>query len=174
MSQAHDHSAHPRSEDDHVDSRAVALVGLGALVTFTVAALIAIGYLRHEAAAHPAPALPPELGQTKIGLVEQSLFHDGNVLRGDKDRAARLARLNGWGWVDRAAGVAHIPIEEAMALVAAGDRAPRASPPSAPPLGTLRGGADAPAAPFGGPPLAPPDQAPARASAYAPSRGGAR
>jgi len=174
MSHPHDSTAHPRSEDDRVDSRAVLLVGLAALFTFTVAALVAMSYLRHEALTRPAPALPPELGQTKIGLVEQSLFFDGNVLRGDKDRAARLARLHGWGWVDRAAGVAHIPIEEAMALVAAGARAPRAEPPVAPPLGALRGGADAPSVPLAPPYSAAPEQAPARAAPYARAQGGAR
>ncbi len=170
MSHPHDSAAHPRSEDDHVDSRAVVLVGLAALFTFTVAGLIAMAYLRHEALARPAPALPPELGQTKIALVEQSLLFDGAVLRGDRDRAARLARLNGAGWVDRAAGVAHIPIEDAMALVAAGARPPRAAPPVAPPLGALRGGVDAPSVPLAPPFAAAPDQSAAKAPAHAPAR----
>jgi hypothetical protein len=175
MSHLHDGTAHPRAEDDHVDSRTVVLVGVGALFTFTVAALVALAYLRHEILVRPAPALPPELGRTKIGLVEQSPFFDGGALRGEKDRAARLARLNGWGWVDRAAGVAHIPIEEAMKLVAAGARAPRAEPPVAPPLGALRGGADAPSVPLAPPFLAAPDQALPRAPAYAPAgKGGTR
>ncbi|CAP56558.1 hypothetical protein GDI2615 [Gluconacetobacter diazotrophicus PA1 5] len=33
-------------------------------------------------------------------------------------RAADLARLNGFGWVDRAGGVAHVPIDQAMRQVA--------------------------------------------------------
>jgi hypothetical protein len=153
----------------------VVLVGLAALLTFAVASFVAMAYLRHEAGAHPAPALPPELGRTKIALVEQSLFSDGNALRGEKDRAARLARLNGRGWVDRARGVAHIPIEEAMALVAAGARPPPGRPPGAPPLGALRGGADAPSVPLAPPFLAAPDQGLPRAPAYAPAaQGGAR
>ena len=93
MSHPHDSTAHPRAEDDRVDSRAVVLVGAAALLTFTVAGLVAVGYLRQEARARPAPPIPPEIGQTKIGLVEQSLFADGTALRGDRDRAARLARL---------------------------------------------------------------------------------
>jgi len=148
MSHPHEGTGHPRAEDDHVESRTVALVGVGALVAFTVASLAAMAYLRLEVARRPAATLPPELGQTKIGLVEQSLFSDGNPLRGDRDRAARLVRLHGWGWVDRPGGVAHIPIEEAMELVVQGARAPRADPPVAPPLGAAHGGVDAPSVPI--------------------------
>jgi len=32
--------------------------------------------------------------------------------------AEKEARLNGYGWVDRGAGIAHIPLEEAMRLEA--------------------------------------------------------
>jgi hypothetical protein len=34
-------------------------------------------------------------------------------------RAAEAARLNGWGWVDQGAGIAHIPVERAIDLYAA-------------------------------------------------------
>ncbi|MBB2203851.1 hypothetical protein HLH27_02305 [Gluconacetobacter takamatsuzukensis] len=33
-------------------------------------------------------------------------------------RAADMARLNGFGWVDRAHGVAHVPVGQAMRQVA--------------------------------------------------------
>jgi hypothetical protein len=35
-------------------------------------------------------------------------------------RTERSARLNGFGWVDRAKGIAHVPIERAMDAVASG------------------------------------------------------
>lgn len=37
-------------------------------------------------------------------------------------RARWDRRLNGYGWVDREAGIVHIPIERAMARVAEGER----------------------------------------------------
>jgi len=151
MSQAHDSTAHPRAEDDRVDARSVVLVGVTALTIFTVAALAAMAYLRHERGLRPALALPAELGQTKIGLVEQSLFSDGTVLRGERDRAARLARLGGLGWIDRPRGLAHIPIDDAMALVAAGARPQRSEPASSPALGAAHGGVDAPSVPIAPP-----------------------
>ncbi|HET9554122.1 MAG TPA: hypothetical protein VFP50_14230 [Anaeromyxobacteraceae bacterium] len=160
MSPEHDVSAHPRSEDDRVDSRAVLLVGVGALVVFAIAAAAASGWLRLKSGERPPLPLPPELGATKIGLVEQTLF--GLPLRGEKDRAARAARLESWGWVDQANGIAHIPIETAMTLAAQGVRAAPTEPSVAPPLGASHGGVDAPSVP-----IRPP--APA-----APAKGGTR
>jgi len=170
MSDLHDSAAHPRAEDDHVDSRTVVVVGVSALAIFTVAALSAMAYLRHEVSLRPPPELPAELGQSKIGLVEQSPFFEGLALRGEKDRAARLARLQGLGWVDQAHRVAHIPIEEAMALVVQGARPSRLDSLQAPPLGAAHGGVDAPSVPI----AAPPEAAPVRAAPKPPARGGAR
>jgi hypothetical protein len=36
-----------------------------------------------------------------------------------KVKADELSRLNGYGWVDRAAGIAHIPIDRAIQILAA-------------------------------------------------------
>jgi hypothetical protein len=36
-----------------------------------------------------------------------------------KVKAEELSRLNGYGWVDRTAGIAHIPIDRAIEIVAA-------------------------------------------------------
>jgi len=159
MSQAHDRTAHPPTEDDRVDSRTVALVGVGALVIFALASIAAGTYLHRRVASDTPPPIPAEIGQTKIGLVEQRLF-DG-PLRGQGDRAARLERLRSYGWVDRAHGVAHIPIDVAMALVAAGVRAAPTDPPTAPPLSAMRGGVDAPSVPIAGEPAAVPAPTPA-------------
>ena len=147
MSHPSEGTAHPRAEDDRVDSRAVVLVGVGALVIFTAAGLTASAYLHRRQAEGPPPTLPAELGATKIGLVEQRLF--SGPLRGERERAVQLERLRSFGWVDRAAGVAHIPIDVAMALVAEGVRAPGSTPPDAPPLSASRGGVDAPSVPLG-------------------------
>jgi hypothetical protein len=148
-------TAHPPAENDHVDSRAVVLVGVGALVVFALAGLSAIGYLRHRVGEAPALPIPSEIGDTKIGLVEQQLFESG-PLRSDRARAAQLARLHGAGWVDRTAGLVHIPIELAMALVAQGVRAGPAAPGTTPALGAANGGVDAPSVPIAAPAAPPP------------------
>ncbi len=144
MSHPHDSGAHPRAENDHVDSRSVLLVGFGALAIFVLAGAGAVAFLRQSNATTPQAVLPAEMGQDKIGLVEQRLF-DGN-LRGARDRASRLAHLEGYGWVDQAAGVVHIPVSRAMALVAEGVRVPAGQLPAGPPIGAANGGVDAPGA----------------------------
>jgi len=144
MSHPHDSGAHPRSENDWVDSRSVLLVGFGALAIFILFGAGAVAYIRHSNAVTPQAALPPEVGQDKIGLVEQQLF-DTN-LRGGRDRAARLAHLEGYGWVDSQAGVLHIPVARAMELVSQGVRVPAGQSPAPPPLGAANGGVDAPGA----------------------------
>ena len=115
---AHAHGA--RSEEDRVPALRLVLVGLGALLIFLVGSSITIGYLRARQAANGPIVVPPELGQSKIGLVEQQIFD--LAVRGERARAKQLERLGSTGWVDRNAGVAHIPIEDAMRLVASGVR----------------------------------------------------
>ena len=152
MSHPHDSGAHPRSENDRVDSRAVLLVGFGALAIFVLAGAGSVAWIRHSNAVTPQAALPPEIGQDKIGLVEQQLF-DTN-LRGARDRAARQAHLEGYGWVDSQAGVLHIPVARAMELVSQGVRVPAGQEPRPPALGAANGGVDAPGATPAAPPAA--------------------
>lgn len=158
MSHPEHSGAHPRSENDRVDSRTVLLVGFGALAIFVLAGAAAIGYIRHSNAVTPQATLPPEVGQSKIGLVEQQLF-DTN-LRGARDRAARQAHLDGYGWVDRQAGVLHIPIARAMELVAQGVRVPSGESPPPPAIGAANGGVDAPGATPAAAPTSPGPAAP--------------
>ncbi len=158
MSHPDHSSAHPRAENDRVNSRAVLLVGFGALAIFILLSAASMAWVRHSNAVTPQAALPPEVGQGKIGLVEQRLF--GTNLRGARDRAAQQARLDGYGWVDRRAGVLHIPIARAMELVAQGVRVPMGEAPPPPPIGAANGGVDAPGATPAAPPVAPAGPAP--------------
>jgi hypothetical protein len=141
MSHDHDTGAHPRAEDDRVASRPVLLTGVAALLVFVLAGGAVVLYLRHRQQVVPVAGLPAEVGQDKIGLVEQQLFDA--KLRGARDRAARQARLDGYGWVDAPRGVLHIPIDRAMALTAEGVRVPAGEAPAPPPLGAAHGGVDA-------------------------------
>jgi hypothetical protein len=120
-----------RSEEDRVPVARVAMVGVVSLAIFFVGSFLAVQYLRMRQAERGPVAVPAEIGQSKIGLVEQQPF--ALSLRADRLRAQQLQRLGSLGWVDRQTGVAHIPIEEAMRLVVAGVR-----PPSAP-AGTVGG-----------------------------------
>lgn len=138
-------TAHPeqghhdvRSEEDRISSGKIVGVGVAALVVFFIGSLAAISYLRAREAEHVGPPIPAEIGQNKIGLVEQQIFE--LAVRGERDRAARRQRLGSYGWVDREAGVVHLPIDRAMELVVKGVRPmPVEGPPQPPSLDPLRG-----------------------------------
>jgi hypothetical protein len=121
-----EHAEHPliRAEPDHVATPRILAVGVLALLLFVVASIVTIrfGLEDTRAALLPdGPAAPPaEIGKNKIGIVEQRLFE--MAVEPADVRRAQAERLHGWGWVDRKSGVVHMPIEEAMARVARGER----------------------------------------------------
>jgi hypothetical protein len=123
----HEHGA--RSEDDRIATGKLVFVGVASLVAFFIASALAVGYLRVQQGERGPIPVPPEIGQSKIGMVEQTMFE--LQVRGVRDRAARLERLSSYGWVDRSAGIVHLPIDRAMELVAQGVRpTPDTSPPT--------------------------------------------
>jgi hypothetical protein len=109
-----------RSEEDRISTGSIIAVGIGSLVVFFLASAVAVSYLRVAQGERPPLPIPPEVGRSKIGMVEQQQFEV--AVRGERDREVRLERLRSYGWVDRAGGVAHVPIEQAMELVAKGVR----------------------------------------------------
>ncbi len=107
--------------DDQIDFKKVIAVGLVSLVVFALGTFWAVTILHRETArAHAASGVshPPMIGQPEIGIVDQVLFSGDHRLA--DWRAERAARLNGYGWVDRSKGIAHIPIDKAMDEVAGG------------------------------------------------------
>ena len=104
-------------EPDRVPARRLASIGLAGLLVFGLGALWAAsvqrggtGSVRGDSAPRPALA-----GQREIGMVYQSRF-DASIAAARNDEARR--RLESAGWVDRDAGVARVPIEDAMEIVA--------------------------------------------------------
>lgn len=129
---AHGHGA-VRSEEDRISTGRILLVGIASLVLFFFASMAVVLYLSFRQGERPPMPIPPEVGASKIGLVEQQLFELS--VRGERDRAARVERLGAYGWVDRPAGIVHMPIDRAMDLVAKGVRAApggQAEPPRPP------------------------------------------
>ena len=139
-SDAEHHGVH--QEEDRISTGRIVAVGIGSLAIFAIGiAFVVVDWRARMSAATPPP-IPAEAGRSKIGMVEQQLFELS--VRGERDRAAKLRRLGSYGWVDREAGVVHLPIEEAMGLVVKGVRPmPVEQPPQPPsldPLRTLPGG----------------------------------
>jgi hypothetical protein len=109
-----------RAEEDRVHTPVVVGVGVASLLVFLLAGAAAVGYLRMRQGQHPPIVIPPEAGQSKIGMVEQDLFDV--AVRGEQDATRRKAKLGRYGWVDREKGIVHLPIDRAMELVAQGVR----------------------------------------------------
>ena len=110
----------------------VSLPGIGAGALMIIGA-IAIGMtaaflvLHIDTDAHPTPENamhyghpPPIAGDVKL---EPLPANDIGAFRAQKERL-----LSTYGWVDRAHGIAHIPIERAIELAAHGASAIKASP----------------------------------------------
>ena len=126
---------HSRSEEDRIHTGKIVGVGVAALVVFFAASLATVSYFNVRVGERTPPPIPKEIGQSKIGMVEQQLFEI--ALRGENDRKARLQRLGSYGWADREKGVAHMPIEKAMELAARGVRAPAPATGAPAPGGAL-------------------------------------
>jgi hypothetical protein len=127
----HSQHGHAPTEEDRISTGPILWVGIGSLVVFFFASLAATSYLGLKVGERPALPIPPEVGQSKIGLVEQQLFEVSR--RGEGERKAKLDRLGSWGWADRERGILHMPIERAMELTAEGVRPPPGPPPMPPP-----------------------------------------
>lgn len=103
-----------RPEDERLPFGTVAAVAVAAVVLFTAAVLWARSILQDEtrAALPRGEAAAPMVGQAEIGIVDQRMFElEG---RSEHLRRQQLQRLGSYGWVDRDAGVIHIPISRAM------------------------------------------------------------
>ena len=101
-------------EEERLPFGILAAAAITALVIFTGGVLWTRAILRDETrAALPHGEAPiTRAGQDEIGIVDQRMFElEG---RAEQLRRAQRQRLGSYGWVDRDAGVIHIPISKAM------------------------------------------------------------
>lgn len=115
---------HDRSYEAGVD-REISLEGivytgvvLALVVIFSAAAMwwISVGLRANLEAADPPPPILPEARVQDLPpepRLQTSPEEDLRELRLEEDEY-----LNGYGWVDRGAGVARVPIERAMEMLA--------------------------------------------------------
>ena len=104
--------------EEGIQWAAVIGVGIGALIIFAIAVLIAQRMMHAREAAlqpHGPDPMPAQIGQGEIGIVDQAPFDVTRALQ--VYRKDRLDRLEHWGWLDRKAGTVHMPIEDAMDAV---------------------------------------------------------
>lgn len=115
-------------KDANVRLLAWLLAGLlgATLLVVALTGLLTRHLVQREARRSPVPStlagtrsdLPPE------PRLQNSPFDDLRKLRAEEDKA-----LNSYGWVDRKAGIARIPIERALEIAAGGGLPPAQPPP---------------------------------------------
>jgi hypothetical protein len=121
MAETHSSGPHTRHahEERDVDVRLLGLFGLG-LVVLLGGSLLLMGWLFDAFGVIPAgqglqtaplAENPPRPPQPRL---QTSPTRDMQEML-----AAASARLRSYGWIDRAAGIARIPVERAMELLAA-------------------------------------------------------
>ena len=118
-------------DDEHIDYSAVLKVAFGALAFFAVGIIYALwlldrdtGAINQRENAPPAALAGCELDPNRcaqVGIVEQRPFELEQ--RAIDMKKAATNRLTTWGWIDQPNQVVHIPIDDAMKKVLAGERA---------------------------------------------------
>jgi len=110
---------------DNVSVRALAIGGAAIIATVVIAIVVAFvlvhgmtpARLKGRIAAEPSQPPP-------IAAPERLQYEPASDIARFKAQKQQL--LHGYGWVDRAHGIAHIPIDEAMKLLV--DQQKRATP----------------------------------------------
>jgi hypothetical protein len=101
-------------QHDRLPSKRILGLGIGWLV---LVGLVLLGVRWWEVRSEPkakAPR-PARMGESEISIVNQRPFELED--QAPRLRAEQGARLESYGWVDRSAGVIHVPIERAMEQV---------------------------------------------------------
>lgn len=105
---------------EEIPSGKIFIVGVVTIVVFTLAIVYSESLrARRDAAMPQGPApLPRQVGQAELGIVDQTMFEVEH--RAADLRELQKQHLDSYGWVDRDAGVIHIPIQQAMQQVLQG------------------------------------------------------
>lgn len=121
--------------DHEIDAGGIVKVAVWLAIVTVVSFLIGWGFYRAlergERRLDPPPSPLVEAGRAIVAPgpgLQASPEKELAALRADEER-----RLNGWGWVDRAAGLAHVPVETAIDRVAADGVLPTLAPPTGTP-----------------------------------------
>ena len=102
-------------------------VGVGSIAIFALATVWSTHILnatRAEMQPGGPPPIPKQVDQYEVGIVNLRVFALDQ--RAAQKRLQQMERLRSYGLVDREAGLAHIPIDEAMRMYLA-DQQPKGS-----------------------------------------------
>jgi len=132
------HGQHGHDASDEIAYGKVIAVGVVSLLIFAFSTVWAAYILSHETKkneqATGAIHRPSRVEREEIGIIDQVPFSIDK--RVERWRAEHDGRLNGYGWIDRDKGIAHMPIEQAMNAIAGGALPAAAPTGTAPTAGT--------------------------------------
>jgi hypothetical protein len=107
--------SHPVQEEDRIAIGTIILTGVISLALFGVGALWSVSIQRDmmkSIVTQPHIYGPTEAGKPEVGLVYQTPFYKSHYAA-DKVTEKRVP-LDHYGWVDKKAGVVHIPVGTAI------------------------------------------------------------
>lgn len=115
----------PPRDDRPVSGWFIGAVIGGSLIVFTFFVVGTWAQLQErEQQLNPAgPSEPQVLGKAEINIVNTGLFPLDT--RAYEEKNEQLRKLHEYGWVDRDAGVVHVPIEQAIDRVVSEQRQQR-------------------------------------------------
>lgn len=111
---------HARSvghETKDISVRVVAWFAVGLIVSAVIIHVTVAGLFHVFKEGYPSPAAPSRITEPQV-LAPGPRLQIDTAADLDQFRADEEAKLNGYGWVDRNAGVIRIPIERSMELIA--------------------------------------------------------
>jgi hypothetical protein len=107
--------SHPVQEEDRIATGKIILTAAISLAIFGVGALWSVSIQKAEMKSivtQPHLYGPTELGKPEVGIVYQQPFNISDY--GGTKQAEKELHLSTYGWVDKSAGVVHVPIEQAI------------------------------------------------------------
>lgn len=114
------HGVQEHAHADGMNLSKIIMVGVVALAVFAAGVIWAYflftGF-KNEINKNGVAKRGSEIGKAEIGIVDQVLFSDDHRL--EQWKASHRKHLDSVGWVDKAKGIVHIPIEQAMQKVVA-------------------------------------------------------
>lgn len=140
MDTSHGHDPHAHgpvnheTTDIHLDGIAKITIGFAIFMTLVVGAMYGVFHLFADAevvASRPASQSAPNAMEDGYRMPAGPKLLTNEPMNLGQFRADQARRLHGYGWVDRAANVVHLPIERAIALTV--ERGLPAAPVAAPP-----------------------------------------
>ncbi|MGI9087406.1 MAG: hypothetical protein ACR2HH_06650 [Chthoniobacterales bacterium] len=105
-------------ETRDISARVVAWFAVGLVLAALLIYPAVIGLYKLFEHQNPSPDAPSRIALDPHMIAPAPRLQTAPAVDLDKFNAAENAKLNSYGWVDKSVGLAHIPIERAMDLIA--------------------------------------------------------